>query len=109
MKTGNKQSSLTFLQKLTYLGFILLFLTPVFLFFLPADYFDSGQSVCLSVRLANTECYACGMTRAIQHLLHFDFKTAWEYNKLSVIVAPLIVYTVLEAFVKFRKEIKKQE
>ncbi len=59
---------------------------------LPKDYFDEGQSLCLSVLLANTECYACGMTRAIQHMIHLDFSTAWEFNKLSFIVAPLFAF-----------------
>jgi hypothetical protein len=58
---------------------------------LPADHFDKGESVCLSKLLANTECYACGMTRGIQHLVHLDFIAAYEYSKLSFVVLPLLV------------------
>jgi hypothetical protein len=58
---------------------------------LPIDYFDKGESLCLSVRLFNTECLGCGLTRAIMHLLHFDFETAWNYNKLSVFILPLLM------------------
>jgi len=67
------------------------------LLILPADFFDDGESMCLSVILLDTECPACGMTRAIQHLLHFNFETASQYNKLAFIVLPiLIVVWVIE-------------
>jgi hypothetical protein len=63
----------------------------VTLLILPAGYFDEGQAMCISVLLLDMECYGCGMTRAIQHLLHFDFEAAYEFNKLSFIVLPLAV------------------
>jgi hypothetical protein len=63
---------------------------PFVLIFLPIDTFDYGESICLSKRLAGMECYACGMTRAIMHLIHFDFNGAWQFNKLSFIVAPML-------------------
>lgn len=49
---------------------ILIFLSVVgiTLFILPADFFDTGSSICLSVVLFNKQCYACGLTRAVQHL-----------------------------------------
>ena len=65
-----------------------------FLLYLPADHFDEGQSMCLSVVLLDRECYACGMTRGSQHLLHLDFQEAWEYNKLSFIVVPLGMFLI---------------
>ena len=58
---------------------------------MPADFFDSGESVCLSVVLLDQECYACGMTRGVQHLLHLDFMTAASFNRLSFIVLPLLI------------------
>lgn len=68
-----------------------LVILPVVLLSLPADFFDEGQSICISVLLADTECYGCGMTRAIQHLIHLDFRIAYAYNPLSLIVFPLLV------------------
>ena len=67
---------------------------PIVLIVLPSTFFDSGESICLSVFFLDIECYACGLTRAIQHLIHFDFIIAYEYNKLSIIVFPVfcIVY-----------------
>lgn len=78
----------------------ILLIIPIILLILPASYFDEGQSICLSVLLFEKNCYACGMTRAIQHLIHLDFSTALEFNKLSFIVLPLLT-------VSYLKEIKR--
>lgn len=77
------------LLKIYFGGLILI---PIVLLVLPSNYFDNGQSVCVSVLLFDQECYSCGMTRGIQHLLHLDFLTAYEFNKLSLIVLPLLIY-----------------
>jgi hypothetical protein len=69
---------------------IFLILMPITLIALPVDLFDSGQSVCLSVLVFNENCYGCGMTRAIQHLLHFQFSEAIAFNKLSIAVFPTL-------------------
>ena len=66
-------------------------LTPIVLLFLPADFFDHGkQSLCLSVLLFDQECPACGMTRACQHLIHFDFEEAFAYNMVSFVALPAL-------------------
>lgn len=67
-----------------------LVLAPILLLILPADYFDSGESVCLSVRFFDQTCYACGLTRAMQHMIHLHFTEAYTYNKLVLVVFPLI-------------------
>jgi hypothetical protein len=76
------------------------------LLILPADYFDYGPPMCLSVVLANVECYGCGMTRAVQHLLHFDFEAAAQYNKLSFIALPLVVIMCVNELVSSYKSLK---
>jgi hypothetical protein len=68
--------------------------------FLPKNFFDSGESVCLSIRLFDIQCLGCGLTRAIMHLLHFDFETAWNYNKLSFIIFPILVLFWIHLFGK---------
>ena len=78
-------------KNLDALYLVILILIPIVLLILPADFFDKGESICLSVSLFDTECYACGLTRAIQHLIHFDFSIAYEYNKLSIIVFPFLM------------------
>lgn len=69
---------------------VITILAPIILLLLPVDFFDKGESVCLSKYLAGIECYACGLTRATMHFIHFDFSEAWEYNKLSFIVVPML-------------------
>jgi len=70
----------------------------LFLFFLPADYFDTGQSMCLSVVFFDLECLGCGLTRGIMHLMHLDFHTAWEFNKLSFIILPIGILLWIHLF-----------
>ncbi|MBK7008635.1 MAG: DUF2752 domain-containing protein [Saprospiraceae bacterium] len=71
--------------------------SPFILMLLPADFFDNGTTVCISQSLAGVECYGCGLTRATMHLLHFDFLTAWHFNKLVYIVTPLLFLFWLKA------------
>ncbi|MAE15094.1 MAG: hypothetical protein CL821_05835 [Crocinitomicaceae bacterium] len=80
--------------KSKYFNLLLLFSLisgPIILIILPSAFFDHGQSICISVTLFNRECYACGITRAIMHLIHLEFKEALDYNKLVVLVFPLLV------------------
>ena len=79
---------------------IILILVPIFLFLLPANFFDNGESICVSIVFFEKECFACGMTRAIQHLIHFDFSIAFEYNKLSILILPLL-------FLSYYNEVKR--
>tara|TARA_B110001450_G_C17650530_1_gene493086 strand:- start:516 stop:806 length:291 start_codon:yes stop_codon:yes gene_type:complete len=84
--------------------FISLISLPIILIFIPANFFDSGQSICLSVFIFDKECYGCGMTRAILHLIHFDFIDAYNYNKLSFFVLPLSIYLYLQEITKVYKK-----
>lgn len=70
-------------------GSVLLWLT---ILLLPAGFLDHGRSLCLSRVLLNRECPGCGMGRACFHAVHFDWRTAWQYNRLFVIVLPLLAY-----------------
>jgi hypothetical protein len=79
---------------------------PLVLIVLPATFFDKGQSVCLSVLLADTTCPGCGITRAMQHFLHFDFAAAYHFNKMSVIIFPLLVYLWIKEFFIVLKKYK---
>ena len=81
---------------------------PLVLLGLPATYFDTGESLCLSKRLLDMECYGCGITRAIMHLIHLDFEQAWSYNKLSFIVFPLLAFLYAQEFLKEVKLTRRQ-
>jgi Protein of unknown function (DUF2752) len=79
---------------------------PLVLLILPSDYFDDGQSICLSVMLLKVECYGCGITRAIMHLLHGDFSEAYYYNVLSFIVLPLLAFLWIKGIHKSIKFVR---
>ena len=78
-------------KNLFKLYLLLLIFIPIVLLLLPSDFFDKGHSICLSVFLFDFECYACGLTRAIQHFIHLEFSIGYEYNKLSIFVFPLLI------------------
>ena len=63
---------------------------PLILLILPSTFFDKGESLCLSKSLAGYECYACGLTKATMHFVHFEFQKAWDFNKLVFIVVPML-------------------
>jgi Protein of unknown function (DUF2752) len=75
-------------------------LVPMVLLLLPSDYFDQGQALCLSVLLFKQECYACGLTRSVMHLIHFEFTDAWYYNPLGFIVVPGLAWQWITWFLK---------
>ena len=90
------------------LSLLTLLIIPIILLILPADYFDYGQSICASVLLFDIECYGCGMTRAIMHFIHFDFKKAIEYNKLVTFVFPLLTLLWIKMVsILFKKKLLK--
>jgi hypothetical protein len=67
-------------------------LVPISIFLLPMNFFDSDTTVvCLSRLLLDMECWGCGLTRSVMHALHGDFSGAWGYNKLIVVVLPLLI------------------
>ena len=52
-------------KKYKYLYAIFLVVSPFVLLFLAETFFDQGDTVCLSVRFFNLECYACGICTLI--------------------------------------------
>jgi len=98
-------------QKLHFYALIsFLIVVGITLISLPATFFDHGQSICISMLLFKVECFGCGMTRAIQHLIHFDFEGAYSYNKLAFIVFPmffvLIIMKIRELYLKLNVQDK---
>jgi hypothetical protein len=81
--------------------------TPGILLLLPASFFDNGRTICLSQLLFHRECYACGMTRGIMHLVHLQFEEAYAYNMLSFIVLPLLIVIWIQWFLKELRMYKK--
>lgn len=74
------------------------------LLLLPADYFDTGRSICPSMLFFKTECPGCGMTRAGMHLLHFDLESAIYFNPGILFFFPVLAF--LWAFLVWRFGLK---
>jgi hypothetical protein len=67
-------------------------LVPVVLYCIPFEWVQNQHSICLYKNITGNECIGCGMTRAILSAMHFQFESAYFYNKLVVIVCPLLIY-----------------
>jgi Protein of unknown function (DUF2752) len=62
---------------------------PIVLWLLPANHFDTGMVICPSRFLFERDCPFCGLTRATQYAMHFEFAKAFALNKLIVIALPI--------------------
>ena len=95
-------------QKIVRSVITLLFIiiVPIVILLLPENYFDNGESVCLSKLLFKQECYACGLTKACKHLLSLNFEKAFEYNILSFAALPLVAFLWMSWFLQERKNLK---
>jgi len=77
-----------------------LFLLPFLLSMVSLDKLESRHSICLVKNLFGVECYGCGITKAIIACVQLDFTRAFNYNKLIVIVMPLIIFLSVKEVVK---------
>jgi len=81
--------------------------TPAVLLILGPNFFDNGPTICLSKLIIEKDCPGCGITRAVQHSIHGEWKTAYEYNKLVLIVGPILFILWLKELlnlIKFFRE-----
>ncbi len=84
-----------------YLKICFLIAIPIILWILPIDFFDNGDSISLFALFGVEDyAYSTGMTKGIMHLMHFDFKGASEYNKLSFMVLPMLFLLWLKILLK---------
>jgi hypothetical protein len=79
---------------------------PAILFFIPVEWLGKQPSICLFKCITGRECYGCGMTRAVLSTLHFRFIDAFDYNKLVIIVLPLLIYIWINYLLKTRSDLK---
>ena len=57
---------------------------------LPATFLDNRPSLCLFRLATGRSCPGCGMSRALWHLLHGNFRQATSYNWRVLLLAPLL-------------------
>jgi hypothetical protein len=93
----------------TYMLFTVLTVLPVLVFVLPKTFFDDGPPLCIYTALAGTECPGCGLTRGTMRLSHFDFAGAWELNKLTFIVVPLLAIWWIKQWIVVFKKVKTSQ
>ena len=85
---------------------VILVVLPIIIVLLPENFFDKGESICLSKVFFNQECYACGLTRACKHLIHLNYEQAFAYNMGSFIVLPVFSILWISWFFQERKRLK---
>lgn len=83
------------LMTLGKLGFLLAL--PLLLILIPTAWLERRRSLCIIKNLTGRNCPGCGMTRAISSASHGQFRQAWRYNRLVVIVLPILGYEWLQA------------
>ena len=72
------------------------------------DVLEQERSFCLFKTFLGHECWGCGLFKATVACLKLDFVRAFHYNKLIVIVFPLIVfYWVKELILMVKGLVKK--
>ena len=71
-------------------------LLPLAFALVPTSWFESRPSTCLIRRVFGVRCPGCGMSRAISCVFHAELKKAFQYNRLVVVVFPLLCYIWLK-------------
>ncbi len=76
---------------------------------LPVNLMDN-ISLCLFYHLFHIKCFACGMTRGIWHMMHFDISGAVLFHPLSFFVFVLLmslvfldIYGIVNSLIKMKK------
>ncbi|HYK85500.1 MAG TPA: DUF2752 domain-containing protein [Ktedonobacteraceae bacterium] len=68
----------------------LFLLLPLVFFLVPTSWLEGHRSICLIYNVFGVRCPGCGMTRALSCAVHGRFKQAFQYNRLVVVVLPLL-------------------
>jgi hypothetical protein len=76
---------------------------PFILYLIPIPWLQGEHTICLFKNMFGRECYGCGITRAVLSALHFDSTGAFHYNKLVVVVLPLLIYLWAKMVIKSLK------
>lgn len=74
-------------------------LLPIIFLLIPTSWFESRRSLCLIRNIFGVKCPGCGMTRAISCIFHGNLKKALQYNRLVVIVFPLLCHVWLKVVI----------
>jgi len=89
------------IKKIKDIGILII---PIVLYLIPLNWLKNQHTICIIKNITGHDCYGCGMTRSILSALHFKFIDAYNYNKLIVIVLPLLIYVWLKFVIKLRNK-----
>lgn len=86
----------TMRKKTKEILFLLVYLAvPMALYFVPIDWLNKQPPTCLFRNIFDFHCYGCGITRAIISGVQLDFQGAITYNRMIIVVFPLLFYVWL--------------
>ncbi|KRO54113.1 MAG: hypothetical protein ABR79_04795 [Cryomorphaceae bacterium BACL11 MAG-121001-bin54] len=71
------------------------------------EWLDSKDTICIYKNFTEDNCFGCGISKALVATSQFDFFRAFSYNKLVVIITPLLFYIWIKKWFEFIKTIKK--
>lgn len=81
------------------LSTVLLTVGLLTVYFLPTDFlFNNLTTFCIHKNILHFDCPGCGMTRALNCLLHGDFRQAIIFN---IGIAPLTLFIIQQYFSYF--------
>jgi nitrate reductase NapE component len=96
-----------FENKSLIIKFLIVFVALFVFYNIPREYlFDETNSICLYRTVVGKRCLGCGTTRAVWSILHLKTDEAIEYNKLIIIIFPLLVGSTISWITKKRKNRK---
>ncbi|MBP8084512.1 MAG: DUF2752 domain-containing protein [Spirochaetes bacterium] len=92
---------------LCFLKLSVILLAPIIIILIPISSIEN-KSFCLYTNLLGFHCPGCGMTRAMFSIMHFQFNNAIRYNKLVILVFPILIYYWLQYFIKILFILKEE-
>ena len=84
-------------------------IAPLALFFMPFEWLEGEHTLCLFTNVFGVECWGCGITRAVVSALQLRWAEAWEFNRLVVVVFPLLIYVWICTVIKLWRSFGKKK
>lgn len=79
-------------------------LLPLAFALIPTRWLEAHPAPCLFRALLGVRCPGCGMTRAVSCALHGRARDAWGYNRLVVVLLPLLAFEWLRLIARAWRE-----
>ena len=88
---------------LNYVEYTVLFV-PFILPFISLDWLEAGDTICIYKNLTDHECFGCENTRSIVAISQLEFSKAFAYNRLVIIIIPLLFFVWIKRWYVFMKK-----